>query len=62
MLGIGVRILSVEPIYLPKIKNVISNLGLQEAKELADKLLKQPKVRSIANILFKDNKEKTIKK
>jgi phosphotransferase system enzyme I (PtsP) len=57
LLGIGVRILSMEPMYLPKIQKAISGIKLQEAKKLADTLLEQPKVSSIAKILFRDNDE-----
>jgi phosphotransferase system enzyme I (PtsP) len=57
LLGIGVKILSVEPMYLPKIRKIISSIELKEAKRFADKLLKQSKVSTIAKILFKGNEE-----
>ncbi|MGA1841314.1 MAG: phosphoenolpyruvate--protein phosphotransferase [bacterium] len=56
LLGIGIRIFSLEPMYLPKIRKVISGIGLNEAKRLSDRLLKESKVDSIAKIIFKKRK------
>jgi phosphotransferase system enzyme I (PtsP) len=50
-LGIGVRILSVDPIYLPKIQRAIAEMTLREAEETAERILRQNTVKAIDRIL-----------
>ncbi len=51
LLGIGVRILSMDPGYLPRIQDAIADIDIGEAKALAEKMLSQSKVASLAQAL-----------
>ena len=51
LLGIGIKTLSVDPIYISKIRKTISELDLKEARTHADLLLTQNKIQSIEEIL-----------
>jgi len=51
LLGIGVRILSMNPIYLLKMQKAISDIEIDEAKAIAEKMLSQSKINDLAQIL-----------
>lgn len=51
LLGIGIKTLSVDPIYISKIRKTISELDLNETKAQADLLLAQNKIQSVEEIL-----------
>ncbi|MHC4728141.1 MAG: hypothetical protein ACYS17_13040 [Planctomycetota bacterium] len=51
LLGIGVRILSMNPGYLLKIQKAISNIEIDEAKATAEKMLGQTKINKLTQIL-----------
>jgi len=50
-LGIGVRVLSLDPAYLPKIQKAISEISLDQAIRTAETILSLGKVSDIARIL-----------
>ena len=51
LLGIGVRILSVAPLYLPRVQRAITRIDGGEAKALAETLLAQNRASAIARLL-----------
>jgi phosphotransferase system, enzyme I, PtsP len=51
LLGIGIRNLSMDPRYLPRIQQIISNIDITEAEKTAEKMLSQPKISEITEIL-----------
>jgi phosphotransferase system enzyme I (PtsP) len=51
LLGIGVRILSVAPLYLPKVQRTIAQIDGEEARVLAETLLAQNCASAIARLL-----------
>ncbi len=51
LLGIGVRILSIDPRYLPRIQQAISGIDLAEAQAVAEKMLAQVKISDLTNSL-----------
>ncbi|MFC1808575.1 phosphoenolpyruvate--protein phosphotransferase [Candidatus Omnitrophota bacterium] len=51
LLGIGLRSLSINPIYIPKIKKMILGLDLRQAENLAKRLLQQTKITEINALL-----------
>ncbi|HZV82846.1 MAG TPA: phosphoenolpyruvate--protein phosphotransferase, partial [Geobacteraceae bacterium] len=51
LLGIGVRILSVAPLYLPRVQRAITRIDGGEAKALAETLLAQSCASAIARLL-----------
>ena len=51
LLGIGVRILSIDPRYLHRIQQAISEIDLTEARAYADKMLAQPRISDLVRIL-----------
>ena len=51
LLGIGVRILSMDPRYLPRIQKAISGIDLDEAEKTAEKMLAQTKISDLAQTL-----------
>ncbi|QJC37951.1 phosphoenolpyruvate-protein phosphotransferase PtsI [Enterobacteriaceae endosymbiont of Donacia bicoloricornis] len=58
LLGMGLNELSMNAISIPKIKNIIRNIKMVKAKELADNVLLQPTIKNIKNLLLKFNKKK----
>ncbi len=52
-LGIGVRTLSLDPIYIPRVQKAIANIHLADATRLADEVLRESRVEAIARI-FED--------
>src|SRR3989338_9002454 len=50
-LGIGIRKVSVDCLYLPKLQNLISSIDSQEAREQANKILKKNKVSEISALM-----------
>jgi phosphotransferase system enzyme I (PtsP) len=55
LLGIGVRLLSMNPVYLLKTQKLISEIDLEEARATSEKILAQTKISSIAEILNINN-------
>jgi phosphotransferase system enzyme I (PtsP) len=51
LLGIGVRILSMDPSYLPKIQKAISGIDLDEAEASAENMLAQTKINDLTRTL-----------
>jgi phosphotransferase system enzyme I (PtsP) len=51
LLGIGVRILSMDPSYLPRTQKAISKIDLTEAEAVAENVLSKTRVADIADIL-----------
>ena len=51
LLGIGVRILSVAPLYLPRVQRAITRIDGREARALAETLLAQNRASAIARLL-----------
>jgi len=50
LLGIGIRVLSLNPIYLPKMQAAIAKISIKEASRMAETLLSQKKVADIIKI------------
>jgi phosphotransferase system enzyme I (PtsP) len=50
-LGIGVRILSLDPLYLPRVQRAIARIHLEDAARLAQEVLAQTRVETIGRIL-----------
>ena len=51
LLGIGVRILSMDPSYLPRIQKAISGIDLDEAEATAENMLAQTKINDLIQTL-----------
>jgi phosphotransferase system enzyme I (PtsP) len=51
LLGIGVRCLSMDPRYLPRVQQAISEIDLQEAQATAEQMLAQTKISELAETL-----------
>lgn len=51
LLGIGVKTLSIEPAFVPRIQKVINSIDLSKAKELAEKVLAESRVTQVADLL-----------
>ena len=51
LLGIGVRNLSMDPHYLPRIQQTIANIDITEAQAFAKELLKKSKITELAQTL-----------
>ena len=51
LLGIGVRNLSINPGFLYKIQNAVSDIDINEAKATAEKILGQTKISDLTEIL-----------
>ncbi len=51
VLGIGVRKLSLDPHYIPKIQRTIQNINLKEAEKMARHALNQTRISSIEKII-----------
>jgi phosphotransferase system enzyme I (PtsP) len=51
LLGIGIRALSMDPRYLPRIQKAISGIDLDEAEETAEKMLAQTKISDLTQAL-----------
>jgi phosphotransferase system enzyme I (PtsP) len=50
-LGIGVRILSLDPLYLPRVQRAIARIHLEDAARLAQEVLAQTRVEPIGRSL-----------
>ncbi|WP_247646084.1 phosphoenolpyruvate--protein phosphotransferase, partial [Enterobacteriaceae endosymbiont of Donacia piscatrix] len=57
LLGMGLNELSMNAISIPKIKNIIRNIKIVNAKELANNILLQPTIKDIKNLLLEFNKK-----
>ncbi|MBN2712344.1 MAG: phosphoenolpyruvate--protein phosphotransferase [Planctomycetes bacterium] len=53
LLGIGVKIMSLDPHYLPSLQSAIMSIKLSEAKEFAEAVLAEPSVKKIEEMLAK---------
>jgi phosphotransferase system enzyme I (PtsP) len=51
LLGIGVRVLSMDPRYLPRVQQAIAEIDLQEAQATAEQMLAQTKISKLAETL-----------
>jgi phosphotransferase system enzyme I (PtsP) len=51
LLGIGVRELSMDPLYLPRIQKAIANIDINEAQAAAENMLSKGKVSDVAQTL-----------
>jgi phosphotransferase system enzyme I (PtsP) len=51
LLGIGVRVLSMAPSYLPRVQKAISKIDLAEARTISEKMLSQARVEDLARTL-----------
>lgn len=51
LLGLGIRILSIDPIYMPKLQKTISKIDIGKADELAQKILEMSSVDDIVKLL-----------
>ena len=51
LIGIGIRTLSVEPMYIPKIQKVVESIKIEEAEQLAQNVLSQSSTKKIAAML-----------
>ncbi len=51
LLGIGIRTLSLDPRYIPKVQKKIANLDIDECRKLAGKMLKKDTVAKVAAYL-----------
>jgi len=51
LLGIGVRILSMDPSYLPRVQKAISGIDLDEAEATAENMLAQTKISDLTQTL-----------
>ena len=51
LLGIGIRTLSIEPTYMPKLQRAIEEIDIAQAKKLAEQILTESTFKKIANLL-----------
>lgn len=51
LLGIGLRRLSMSPVYLPKVQRLIQSIKMSEAQEMATRLLQENSIMAIERIL-----------
>jgi phosphotransferase system enzyme I (PtsP) len=51
VLGIGVRVLSMDPNYLPRVQEAISNIDIAEAEATAETMLSQARIEDVAQML-----------
>ncbi|UCG78453.1 MAG: phosphoenolpyruvate--protein phosphotransferase, partial [Nitrospirota bacterium] len=56
LLGIGIRILSVYPKFLPSVQNIVSNLKISESEAYAQRLLSEATIRGVRLAIEKLNK------
>ena len=54
LLGIGFRKLSLDPTYIPKIKNIIQTINILEAQQLSEEILKEGRLIDVSRLLQKD--------
>jgi phosphotransferase system enzyme I (PtsP) len=50
LLGIGIRSLSMDAVYLPMIQKLINNITIKDAEELAQRLLKKDTLADLAEL------------
>lgn len=55
LLGIGIRQLSVEPIYLAEVRKIISETSIEDAQEMAQEILGQSNIAAIYSMLLNKN-------
>ncbi|MBN2182063.1 MAG: phosphoenolpyruvate--protein phosphotransferase [Sedimentisphaerales bacterium] len=51
LLGIGLRILSIDPRFLPRIQQAISNIDIKEAQSVAESMLAQARITELTQAL-----------
>jgi phosphotransferase system enzyme I (PtsP) len=56
LLGIGIRILSVYPKFLPSVQNMVSNLKISEAQAYAQRLLSEATIQGVHRTIEEWNK------
>ncbi|QJC35876.1 phosphoenolpyruvate-protein phosphotransferase PtsI [Enterobacteriaceae endosymbiont of Donacia sparganii] len=62
LLGMGLNEFSMSSISIPKIKDIIRNIEMVKAKELANNVLLQPTIKNIKNLLLEFNKKNNFSK
>ncbi len=55
LIGIGIHTLSVDSIYLPKVKKLISMISFKDAERIADEMLLKDRITDIDNIINSQN-------
>ena len=51
LIGIGVRSLSVEPVYLPAVQNTVARIHLADAQALAEEMLAATSIEEVTGLL-----------
>ena len=51
LLGIGIRVLSMDPSYLPRVQKAVSQINLAEAEACAESMLTQAKIENLSQAL-----------
>jgi phosphotransferase system enzyme I (PtsP) len=51
LLGTGIRTLSIEPMYIPKLQKAIEQIDVRQAEKLAEQILAETNSKKIANLL-----------
>ena len=54
LLGIGIRKLSLDTTYIPKIKNLIQTVDIHDAEELSEEVLKESRLTQVSQLLQKN--------
>jgi phosphotransferase system enzyme I (PtsP) len=57
LLGVGIRILSVDPQFLPAVQKTIQNLNLSAAEKFAENMLAQTTIKGVNQVLSEANPE-----
>ncbi|MDP8212323.1 MAG: phosphoenolpyruvate--protein phosphotransferase [Candidatus Zapsychrus exili] len=57
LLGIGIRTMSLNPDYIPRIQNIIMNLNLEEAQNFANSVLKENRLKGIERLMLSFNND-----
>ncbi len=55
LLGIGIRTFSVDPVFIPKIKNTISQISVKGSESYAKKLLSKNRISEIESIIYSED-------
>ena len=59
-LGIGIRSLSIDPQFLPKVQQCITGMNISDAETYAASLLAQPTLKGIETLMAQENQHKLI--
>jgi phosphotransferase system enzyme I (PtsP) len=60
LIGIGVRVLSVEPIYLPVIQRAIEHIDLADARQIASRLVSMTRLRNVEELIDQNGQSEVI--